>query len=219
MVLADRHTKCFICKICRNTEEEPAIRICFVGNRLAELACRNSESHPVCIGIKEKLRMLILNEMRSDDMEHVFITGMEAGPSMWMAEEVLKIKQDWFCNIKLICAEPFKMHINFMVNNSWRKRYSDVLSAADEVHTLMHGYTTDTFAARDGWMLEHSDEVFAVLNNIHDYSETAVKNNTPIASCFLKRNKTYATVLNAMKQGKRVFAIDPLALENIIEIN
>jgi len=193
--------------------------VCFAGHRPNKLSCGYNETDPVCLCIKEKIRKLIHDFVYDRDEKHVFISGMAMGTDIWSAEEVLKLQNKHpDKGIKLVCAEPFKEYIKVMVDKSWQKRYMDIMAAADKSYTLMSEYVKETFTVRGHWMVNHSDSVIAVLNNAYRYAEEAKANNRPITSCISGRSGTAAAVRYALKQGKHVFAIDPMALDETVHL-
>jgi uncharacterized phage-like protein YoqJ len=195
------------------------MKICFTGHRPEKLICGYYEYHPVCLAIKEKLRELIHDFVYSRDQEHIFITGMAMGTDIWAAEAVLKMQNKHpEKDIKLVCAEPFKDHIKVMLDKDWRKRYREVIAAADKICTLMETYVEEAFTHRDHWMVDHADAVIAVLNHAHKYAEEAKATKKSIISCIRGHSGTAATVRYALQQGKHVLAIDPLAPDEAIHL-
>ena len=91
-----------------------------------------------------------------------FISGMAMGADIDIAEEVLALKNE-YPYLRLVCMIPFKGQ-DKCYPESWKLRYKDVLSRADEAKVLNEEYNPHCFHARNRLMVDKADMLFAVWN-------------------------------------------------------
>ncbi|MBQ6825365.1 MAG: DUF1273 family protein [Clostridia bacterium] len=123
----------------------------------------------------------------------VFYTGMAMGFDIICAETVLLLKRLYNCEIKLICAIPFKEQPE-KYDEHWRKRYFDILAQCDEKVILSDSYNKGCYQKRNEYMVDNSDYVMTWFDG--------------------KQGGTKNTVNYAIKQNKFVLNLNKNSTEN-----
>ena len=147
------------------TEAEKRLhRVCFTGHRPEKLS---EPEAVVCRKLEDAIRSSV------DDGYFVFISGMARGVDIWAAEIVLK-EREHNPAIKLICASPYK-GFERSWSSDWKKRYNDIMNAADLVRFICPGYSRTCFQIRNEWMVDHSARVIAVYNGEKGGTRNTIK--------------------------------------------
>jgi len=120
-----------------------------------------------------------------------YVTGMAIGADQLFAAAVMKLKTERE-RVKLIAACPFKGQ-----ESKWppaaKKRYADILAAADEVHYVSDpGYAAWKMRKRNEWMVDRTRIVLAVWDG--------------------RPGGTTDCVNYALKTGRYVVRLDPQEL-------
>ena len=89
-----------------------------------------------------------------------FITGMQRGVDLWAADILVKLKREGN-PIRIIAACAFKGMENRW-ENSWIKKYNQVLKFADEINIIGKHPGRAAFFLRDEWMVDHASRLIAV---------------------------------------------------------
>ena len=155
---------------------------CFTGHRPAGLPFGNDEQSPDAERLKRALRIELIAKI--EDGCDTFITGCAQGADIICGELVLKLKEEKYPDIRLICAVPYRGQADRW-SSEWRERYEALLQAADEVVEVCPHYTTSCFHQRNRYMVDHSTDVIAVYNGE-------------------EKGGTAYTINYALEQGKRV---------------
>lgn len=85
-----------------------------------------------------------------------FISGMAEGFDIIAAEAVLALKRRGVA-VSLVCAVPFRGHEMTMPSAAWRKRYADIIAAADNVVVLSESYSVNSYRERNDYLVERAD--------------------------------------------------------------
>ncbi len=148
--------------------EKKQHRCCFTGHRPEKLSWTEKK---VILWLEAEIRQAI------EDGFVTFISGMARGVDIWAAEIVLRLRADGL-PIHLICASPFE-GFERSWDESWRRRYADVMRNADLVKYICKSYSRACYQIRNEWMVDHSARVIAVYNgqpggtrNTIDYAKT-----------------------------------------------
>ena len=126
---------------------------CFTGHRPGKLKMTEER---LAKRLEEEIDLAIA------DGYTTFISGMAPGTDIVAAEIVLK-KKEAFPELRLIAAVPFP-GMDKKWPEEWRKRYAQVLAAADEIKEIYHRQTRWVFFARNEFMVDHAKRVIAVTN-------------------------------------------------------
>lgn len=89
-----------------------------------------------------------------------FITRMQRGVYIWVAEAVLKLRNEGK-DVKLIAACAFRGMENRW-SMDWQIRYHQILSTADDVYYISDRPGRKAFFARNHWMVGHASRLIAV---------------------------------------------------------
>lgn len=168
-----------------NTER--AKTVCFSGHRPSKLPLRNSEGDLRCKFLKLQLLTLVFHSYEIGYRN--FICGMAQGVDMYAAEAVLAIK-DSLDSVKLICAVPYRGHLDAQ-GALVRARYEGILGRADSVVTLADAYNARCMRRRNEYMVDNSACLIAVYDG--------------------ERGGTHSTIAYARKQGLDLRIIAPLS--------
>ena len=135
---------------------------CFTGHRPAKLPWRYDESNTACKKLKKELAFWITKLIEFGVTD--FYTGMAMGVDIWAAEIVLGLKKKYRDRtIRLTAVIPFEGQQNKWTGE-WKKRYSDILKAADSKIVLQQQYTRGCLHARNRYMVDNSSFIIAVFN-------------------------------------------------------
>ena len=126
---------------------------CFTGHRPEKLKLSEQE---IIAALEREIHTAI------DDGFVEFISGMSRGVDIWAAEIILKLKKEGQ-PLRLISAVPFEGFERRMPAE-WKKRYHDILAAADQVEYISPAYSPASFQLRNEWMVDRSSRVIAVFN-------------------------------------------------------
>lgn len=145
---------------------------CFTGHRPEKL-----KSEDYILGYRLKDAIVEAVNMGYD----TFITGMAPGIDIIAAEEVMFLRDEEISKLtfgrkvelKLICAVPFN-GVEKNRTDEDKKRFKDIIDAADEVIYISPKYKPWVFLARDKWMVNHASRVIAVFNGTHGGTEFTV---------------------------------------------
>ncbi|MCD8049654.1 MAG: DUF1273 domain-containing protein [Clostridia bacterium] len=130
-----------------------------------ECVCCFTGHRPDKLGVGEfSARSLLRCAIRTAFKEGktVFITGMAEGVDVWAAEEVLLLKRE-APQVSLICALPYSTFGNHRAAAE-RRRYNNILSAADCRVTIAQAYSRSCYQLRNIWMVDNSSLVIAFYN-------------------------------------------------------
>lgn len=160
---------------------------CFTGHRPAKLAWGYDESNTACKKLKKELAFWITKLIEFGVTD--FYTGMAMGVDIWAAEIILNLKKEYQNReIKLIAVIPFEGQQSKWTDE-WKKRYSDILKAADSKIVLQQQYTRGCLHARNRYMVDNSSFIIAVFNG--------------------EEGGTKYTIDYAKKKGLRIKILDP----------
>lgn len=134
-------------------QEKRQHRCCFTGHRPEKISWPEKE---VIAWLEAEILKAI------DDGFVTFISGMARGVDIWVAEIVLRLRDEGQ-PIHLICASPFE-GFERSWSDDWKQRYIDVMRQADIVKYVCQGYSRSCFQIRNEWMVDRSARVIAVYN-------------------------------------------------------
>ena len=159
------------------TESELRLHRCrFTGHRPEKLS---QPDRVIIAALEREIRAAV------DDGFVTFISGMARGVDIWAAEIVLNLKAEGHL-LHLICASPFE-GFERSWSADWKRRYHDVLAAADLVKYISPAYSPACFQIRNEWMVDRSARVIAVFNG--------------------ERGGTKNTIVYAERNGKEILRI------------
>ena len=132
--------------------------VCFTGNRPVSLPWKYNEDCELFLTFKTSFSNLI--KALIENGARYFITGMAMGFDMIAAEVVLELKKD-YPEVKLESAIPCMNQYKGW-NESYKKRYNQILERADKVTYLTDkNYFDGCFHVRNRYMVDKSDLVLA----------------------------------------------------------
>ena len=134
---------------------------CFTGHRPAGLPFGNDEESPNAERLKKAIRNELVEKIEGGCC--TFITGCAQGADIICGELVLRLKEEKYPNIRLICAVPYRGQAERW-SNEWRDRHEALMSAADEIVEVCPQYTKSCFHQRNRYMVDRSTDVIAVYN-------------------------------------------------------
>ena len=102
----------------------------------------------------------------------VFISGMADGAELWAADIICRMKKKE--DLKLVCALPFP-GMEKKLSEKAGKRFSEILSKADQTEILSEEYSEECFSKRDRWMIDHASRVIAVYNGAPGGTRRAIE--------------------------------------------
>ena len=159
------------------------ISCCFTGHRPAAFPFGNDETHPECVQLKARLRVVI--EKAVQEGYRVFYTGMAEGFDLYAAEEVLQLKV-YNPEIRLIAALPCRDQ-----TKSWKTasvaRHKRILALADDVVLVSEAYTRFCMQKRNEYMVDRS--------------------SLCIACCLQLKGGTYNTLKYAFDRGVNIVSV------------
>ena len=126
---------------------------CFTGHRPQKLL--GSEMKTTA-KLKEQINKAI------EDGYDTFLVGMAPGVDIWAGEIIVRLKKT-NPSLKLVAAVAHK-GVERTWTEDWRKRFTKLLSQADEVTYQCDHHERWTFLARDRWMVENSSRIIGVFN-------------------------------------------------------
>lgn len=131
---------------------------CFTGYRPSKFPFPLDKSNHEYIKFENKLVDAIFS--LPDEKCFTFYTGCAMGFDLIAAEIVLILKNSPYLNssIELICAVPF-IEQSASFTDEWKKRYNDVIAAADEVVLISDNYFKGCYQRRNEFMVNNSDFV------------------------------------------------------------
>lgn len=103
---------------------------------------------------EERVRLAEALEAAFAQGYRTFISGMAEGFDMAAAEAVLRLKEHHY-DVRLVAAVPFRRQAAGY-NPDDKKRYENILSAADEVAVLSENYDYGCYYRRNDWMTSRS---------------------------------------------------------------
>ena len=163
--------------------------VAFTGYRPEKLSFRESVDNKEYLEFR-KLQKRVIN--RLVELGHtVFISGMARGFDTWVAEDVCELKKS-NSEIKLICAIPFDRQASGWTDEEI-ERYENIKKQADEIVVTSPSYNKGCFHKRNRYMVDNAETVVCCFDG--------------------KPGGTAYTVDYALKKGKMVIKIDPIALE------
>ena len=122
---------------------------CFSGHRFGGFNFHHSTLGQTLTEALDKAVLAAIN-----DGSAVFLTGMAMGFDILAAERVL-LHQKSFRDIKLAAILPFKNQAQ-KYPRDWRRRFEDVLIAANEVIILNERYFPGCYHGRNRYLIENS---------------------------------------------------------------
>jgi uncharacterized phage-like protein YoqJ len=91
------------------------------------------------------------------DGYRVFISGMASGFDLAAAEAVVRLRS-LHAGVRLVAAIPFRgQPVGYTAVD--KRRYDDLVGAADEVRVLADRYSHGCYWRRDDWMVERSRRI------------------------------------------------------------
>ena len=125
---------------------------CFTGHRPEKLNLPEAE-------VKRLLKKAIMQAVM--DGYTTFISGMSRGIDIWAAETVLELKKT--NDIKLVAVSPY-----YGFEKRWssdnKRKYYDIIDAADMVKFMCGDYTKAAFHIRNAYMVDNSSRIIAAYN-------------------------------------------------------
>lgn len=125
---------------------------CFTGHRPEKLHMHENE-------VKQLLKKAIMQAVM--DGYTVFISGMSRGIDIWAAETVIELKKA--NDIKLVAVSPY-----YGFESRWssenKKKYYEIIDAADMVKFICKDYTKSAFHIRNAFMVDNSSRIIAAYN-------------------------------------------------------
>ena len=136
-----------------NDAEAKGRRCCFTGHRPEKL---RQPKEAVVAALEKAIRDAAAEGFTD------FISGMARGVDLWAAETVLRLRKEGL-PIRLICAVPYR---GFEKNRDadLKKRYDEILDAADRTEFVCAHYSRSCFQMRNEWMIDRSARLIAVFN-------------------------------------------------------
>lgn len=120
----------------------------------------------------------------ADDGYTDFITGIQRGVDLWVAEAVLKLRCEGK-QVRLIAACAFRGMENGW-DTDWQKRYSHILSVVDEAYYIGDQPGRRAYFARNHLMVDRASRLIAVFSGApggtKETIEYARKKNLDIVS-------------------------------------
>ena len=131
---------------------------CFTGYRPSKFPFSLDRNSPEYISFENKLVDAIFS--LPGEGCYTFYTGCAMGFDLIAAEIVLMLKAAprLNCGIELVCAVPF-IEQSESYTEEWKKRYNDVIAAADEVILISDKYFAGCYRKRNEFMVNNSDYV------------------------------------------------------------
>lgn len=121
------------------------ITACFTGHRTYD----SSRNHELEIAIRE---------LYSESYRN-FLCGMAIGFDIEAAEVALSLRKELH-GIRVVAVVPFEGMQN-RFPTEWRQRYNTIIAAADDVITLAPKYSSEVYAVRNNYLVDHSTAVIA----------------------------------------------------------
>lgn len=147
-----------------------------------KLSYVENEQAKECLLIKQLLEEQV-RQLISDGYDY-FITGMALGYDTWLADCVIKLKQE-FPHVKLEAAIPCINQEKVWVNLYDQIRYHDILACCDEItYVSKNSYSPYLMIKRNEYMIDHCDIVLACYDGTDGGTRRAyayaLKNKKPI---------------------------------------
>lgn len=147
----------------RNILWKPAGEVCaFTGYRPQKLPF-TSESDPVCVILKSRLKDEIYHAIQQGCTD--FVCGMALGTDTWAAEAVLEIQET------LKGIKPIHLHAYLPFpgqDERWsaksRRRYRGILSQCSSVTVVSSQYLPDCMERRNRAMIHRANRLIAVFD-------------------------------------------------------
>lgn len=136
--------------------------LCFTGRRPQKLPWGYNESDYRCLTLKKTLEEKIDSAIKRG-VTH-FISGMALGVDMWAAEIVIEKKKSK-SGITLEAALPHKAQ-SAKWSREHKDRYNRILKECDKITCVSEEYSYSCMMKRNCYMVDKSDEVIAVLNDL-----------------------------------------------------
>lgn len=136
--------------------------VCFTGRRPQKLPWGYNETDERCINLKQMLAEKI--EKAIDSGTTHFISGMALGVDMWAAEIIIE-KKKLGIPITLEAAIPHKLQASKW-SQQHKARYNAILKYCDRVTVISDKYTYSCMMERNCYMVDKSDLVIAVLDEL-----------------------------------------------------
>ena len=133
----------------------------------------------------ERLKQKILLAINDFGITN-FISGMASGADLDFAEVVLKLRKHY--PITLECALPC-LNQTLKWSEEDKLRYESILKRANEINLISERYTPECMLKRNRYMVDKSEIVIAVFNDI-------------------QKGGTWYTINYAKKQNKVIELID-----------
>ena len=130
-----------------------------------EEACAFTGHRPERLKFPEiKVITWIEDEIRKsiDNGYTTFISGMQRGVDIWAAEAVLELRDEGE-NVKLVAACTFE-GMDSAWDSAWKKRYKNILNAADETIYVSKTPGRAAFFKRDHYMVDNASLLIGVYN-------------------------------------------------------
>lgn len=161
------------------------IDVMFTGHRPPKLGGYDEEN-PTAKEIKKWLETQVGFWVLKGD--RTFVSGGALGTDQWGAEAVIETRKA-YPHVKLVMAIPCDGY-----NSTWpdesKKRFQDILDAADEVNIICPGdYKAYKNTIRDQWMVDRANRCIAVFDGT--------------------KRGTGQTVKMAKKKGIPIIRLDP----------
>jgi len=126
--------------------------VSFTGHRIAPFSFDSAKGHELMERLENAIRTAI-----SEGFD-TFYTGMAMGFDIIAAEAVIRQRDKLSPHVRLHCIVPYKGQESKW-NRLWRKRYDDVLIAADdeEIRPLNDEYVLGCYQERNRLLVERAD--------------------------------------------------------------
>lgn len=134
----------------------------FTGYRPEKFSFGYDETHPDCVRLKEVLAREI--SRLAEDGYGTFLSGMAMGVDLWAAEAVLS-QRERRPDLRLEAVIPHPGQERAW-SDGWQQRYRRVRGLADREVVVSPRYLPGCMGARNRYLVDHSDLLFAVFSGI-----------------------------------------------------
>lgn len=152
-------------------QADPIHSCCFTGYRPEKFRFAFSKDCPAYIDFENKLTEAVFSA--ADNGCQRFYSGAARGFDLAAAETVLLLRRAGYA-VNLTCVLPYRGQADGW-DIAWRRRYLEVLKAADDIVMLSEGYNQGCFARRNRYMVEHSDMVITYFDGVPGGTASTVR--------------------------------------------
>lgn len=150
-----------------------------IGDRLSNFSFGYDEENYKCLDLKQILYTKILE--LSKNGFNTFITGMDLGVGIWVAEIVNQLNKSMILNLNLVCVLPCETQADKWTAHQ-REKYFNMIEKSTEVIYIRKNYENRCYFERDIHMVNECDMLVCVgsnssseLNSIIEYCKNSNK--------------------------------------------